>query len=244
MTTTTTSASPPIRTLLLAVALSQTLACVDGGEPEGGDGVTFGSVRAVLGGGIEGVDLCEKGTENCTVSDAEGKFELGGLEEDVDFVLSIEEFDHFPAAGMFHTSRAADRWRFLLPTDEELQAQLSFANEEIVRGAGQVFFAAAAEKGDDKPGVPGVTLTPEDDSDALGTPVYANAAGIPSTAESATTGAGNAIFINVEPGTYHFAVEGADCEPYFSLNSPDNVVYTVHVYANTLSTVTTVCTPN
>lgn len=212
----------------------------DDPPPDLSGGFAYGNVITLVGANpIAGVEICMHETDTCTESMDDGSFELEGLPEDEDVILALDHIDYFIALGMWNTSRKDDQWNYTLPTEEEIGLQVGITGGEVERGKGQVFFAARTEKGQEKPGVPGLTLSGDA---ALGDAVYANDVGLPDTNVTETTSAGNAIFVNVEPGVYEFTIDGVDgCEPYFSMNASGEDTFPIHVFSNALSAATIVC---
>ena len=232
--------------IFAVLGLQAPAACTTTGPGDGdGDGIyTWGRVVDFLSAqAVEGVEVCLMDTDNCTDTDSDGAFTIEGLEADTDFLLSFDDNRYFQAVGHDNSARAVEYdWQYSLPTEDAIALQTSLAGEsEVERGMGQVFFAAAQEFGHNKPRVAGVSLTPLEGSEALGTPVYGDDLGAPNTSLTETGSSGVVIFPNVEPGVYQFRLSGPDCVPYFSFDTTEDNVYTVHVFANTLSAVTVVC---
>jgi hypothetical protein len=226
-----------------------TTAC-DGspGAPDGGDGLfTWGRVIDFLSAGpVQGVDICIKDTDLCAESANDGTFQVDGLNPDEDILVAFDDNRYFPAVGHMNTARTNDNaWNYRLPTDDAIALQGSLAGaDEVVRGAGQVFFAAVDHPDPDiQQRVPGLQLRPAEGSEGLGDVVYGNDVNIPDPNLTETSSQGLAVYINVEPGIYFFEVTGHDnCQPHFSFNSTDGgLTYPVHVFPNTLSAVTIVC---
>lgn len=215
--------------------------------PDGGSGLfTWGTVIDFLSAGpVEGVDVCLYETDNCAESGNDGTFQINDLDEDADILVSFDDNRYYPAVGHMNTARTVDNpWNYRMPTDDALALQASLAgHDEVERGKGQVFFAAADAPGLNQGRVPGLVITPAAGSEGLGDAVYGNDLNVPDPDLTETSSQGIAVFINIEPGLYEFEVTGhPNCQPYFSHNSPDDgLTYPVHVFSNTLSAVTIVC---
>lgn len=154
---------------------------------------------------LEGVEVCELGTENCAATDATG-FVTMTLPANGEITLTVLKDGYTPTLSPQLTAEAdIDGVRTALLDDQTVSLLAGVLQTPYPLVGGVIAISALTEpiRADDN-GIAGITFTSEGKS-----PYYLNESGFPTYEIDATTepdGAGG--FVGLEPGTYQVAVGG------------------------------------
>lgn len=205
-----------------------------------------GVFSSLLGARIEGVEVCTPDLPDipCTTSDADGGWQIPGLPQDTDILVTATYEDTIPTVFPQNSSRDWYAWYKVMVPQAIINTHANRLDVELDDSRGHLLFLTWEGLNIDGDNTPNV-------SDVVGTlqpaaaMFYSNSIGLASNDLTATSGSGSGGALNLEPGqvTATFDGPGGPCtEPSFHYASEEGQI-PVPILAGFATAIDVICPP-
>ncbi len=158
-------------------------------------------------GPLAGVEVCWQGQEQCTQTDADGRYSIKDVPENSELMLSLQA-DAYALGVVPLTVTKGDHEVAPVSLGSTLlmELQSGLIGADSIPGRGQLVFGVSNGIAGDGINVPEITAALEPPSGDG--PFYTTPAGLPNTQLTATSVNGSGVMVNLEPGRYTLNLSG------------------------------------
>ena len=156
---------------------------------------------------LAGVEVCWQGQEQCTQTNADGRYSIEGVPENSELMLTLQADAYaLGLVPLMVTKGDHEVAPVSLGSTLLMELQSGLIGADSVPGRGQLVFGVSNGIPGDGINVPGITAALQPVSGDG--PVYTTPAGLPNTELTATSTNGSGVMVNLEPGRYTLNLSG------------------------------------